>query len=266
MSYHIDTSNEEHLIHSGIQSILEAFKTQKEKYSSLISSLQQTISTLTAQNTYLQSELSKTSSHLKPHSLPIQPSNPPQPSFPKDQSPISFKTNININNEQSNFLSDKVFSSQSNKNTPTHNKSHFLSSRMNQTSTRNYKNIRERNSKHNAIQLKIDSLKTNASYKQYLTTSDCKGEESGIEGKEESIRKGMMSLNYQDRSQLSMRSKQYQMTNRFIQECKLVLNANNYEKVVNVLKEPKKENNKYKVYKIINGNRKLVQMFDSIYN
>jgi hypothetical protein len=80
-----------------------------------------------------------------------------------------------------------------------------------------------------------------------------------------SFRKGNSSINYQDNSQHSMRSKQFQLTNKFIQECKLLLNATNYEKLMHILKEPKKENNKYKIYNIINGNRKLIQMFETIY-
>ena len=303
MSLHIET-NEDILINTSIQHILEAFKSQKEKFNSTISSLHQNINDLSSHNKYLQDELAKSnyqinllknqlnSIHSSQTEQQFQSQTPinlykpqtnsnPNKNYRNEQLPISFKTNNNnthsiINNEQSsNFLSDKVLSPITCKNTNNNNinvnKSNCISPRINQTSTRNYKTIRERNNKHNSIQQKINSLKSNSNSNinnYYLTTSNCKEDDNSTHDfimTSPSFRKGNSSINYQDNSQHSMRSKQFQLTNKFIQECKLLLNATNYEKLMQILKEPKKENNKYKIYNIINGNRKLIQMFETIY-
>lgn len=304
MSLHIET-NEDILINTSIQNILEAFKSQKEKYNNTISSLHQNINDLSTQNKYLQDELAKSNyqinllknqlnsihssqkeqqfqpqTPINPHKLQINPNT--NNTYTNEQLPITFKTNNNntnsiSNNEQySNFLTDKVLSPITCKNITNNNtnvnKSNFISSRINQTSTRNYKAIRERNNKHYSIQQRINSLKSNSNSninnKYYLTTSNCKEDDNSTHDfimTSNSFRKGNSSINYQDNSQHSMRSKQFQLTNKFIQECKLLLNATNYEKLMHILKEPKKENNKYKIYNIINGNRKLIQMFETIY-
>ena len=84
-----------------------------------------------------------------------------------------------------------------------------------------------------------------------------------------SIRKSNYDGYYNNNKNLSNKSLQYQRTSNFLKECKLLLNVQNFEKLIQVLKENENCNSyekKNKVKGILKGNQKLIEIFDNIYN
>ena len=84
-----------------------------------------------------------------------------------------------------------------------------------------------------------------------------------------SIRKRVYDGNSENKKNLSKKSIQYQKTSNFLKECKLLLNVQNLEKLIQVFKENENCNTyeiKNKVKGILNGNQKLIEKFENIYN
>ena len=291
MAYHtISPSDDiESVLQSNFQSITNAFNHQKEQYISIIQSQQHKIDALTQeienlrlekQNILYQLETLKqklqtisNTNHEEEYSILYKV---PQKENNITYEPIPIKNYSNVINKQisnsNSFLTNRT------------NKSclSIQTDRDNNHSTHN-KHQRNSRSKHDSIQQRINSLRSyntqsNSQSKSKLFNNSTSfddeyfnNENNNYKGNTTSHRNTIL-IEDSPQYEHEHKSQQYQKTNNFIKQCKLALNASNFEKLLQVFKENKgygeesTREMKLKAKDILKGNTKLQMMFDDIYS
>lgn len=268
------SNDDETILNNGIQTIIDAFTIQSNKYLTIISSLNQKIQTLQSQNDTLRnentqylSELSELRTKLVTISTAANEQNAPKeevsilytnPSAytkPQARNEIYLHNrsiNKTVSNSQS-FVTTRTNKSNKSNLTSKTDISKFISinQRINSLRNINITNHSRYNETYSNIEDDNEDLFNNTN-KSYIKNSTLNRERYS------SYNKGMES-----------KSKQYQKTSNFIKECKLVLNASNFEKLIKVFKEKNANEDstvRLKVRNILQNNNKLLRMFDNIYN
>lgn len=280
-----NNEEEETLLNNGLQTIIDAFKIQNDKYTTIIASQNQKIQALQSQNESLKSdnmkyisqieELKQKLNSISSTAMMNEPEGDVSILYAKPQY-STIKSPISLNNERillthNNSLNHPISSSQS-----------FVSARTNRSNVTNKTDI----SKYNQIQQRINALKNNnnssINYSKYNDTYSHLDEDDFISTN--SNNNNYYNHNYynttqnnkeryysRDTRQYENKSLQYQKTSKFLKECKLMLNASNFEKLIKIFKENQGEGThkeamvKLRVKNILQNNTKLMKMFDNIY-
>ena len=259
----IQPDNYEIILNNGIQTIIDAFELQSNKYLSIISSLNQKIQNLQTQNSLLRnentqyrSELSELRTKIVTISTAANEQNSPKEEVSVLYTNPSAFARPHARNEifLPNYVSKTVSNSQS-----------FVTTRTNKSNLSSKTDI----SKYTSIKQRINSLRN-------INITNHNETYSNIDDDSNSTNKSYIknsTLNreryYSSNKGNENKSKQYQKTSNFIKECKLVLNASNFEKLIKVFKDKKANEDstvRLNVRNILQNNNKLLRMFDNIYN
>ena len=257
------SDNDEIILNNEIQTIIDAFKLQSNKYLAIFSSLNQKIQNLQTQNSLLRnentqyrSELSELRTKIVTISTAANEQNSPKEEMSVLYTNPSAFARPHARNEifLLNYVSKTVSNSQS-----------FVTTRTNKSNLSSKTDI----SKYTSIKQRINSLRN-------INITNHNETYSNIDDDSNSTNKSYIknsTLNreryYSSNKGNENKSKQYQKTSNFIKECKLVLNASNFEKLIKVFKEKKANEDstvRLKVRNILQNNNKLLRMFDNIYN
>ena len=269
------SNDDETILNNGIQTIIDAFKIQSNKYLTIISSLNQKIQTLQAQNDLLRnentqylSELSELRTKLVTISTTANDQNVPKEEVsilytnPSAYSKPQIKNEISLNNYRN--ATRTVSNSQS-----------FVTTRTNKTNKSNL-SCKSDISKFNSINQRINSLRNinianHSHYNDTYSNLEDENEDIFNNTNKSYIRNSTLNREryYSCNKGNENKSKQYQKTSNFIKECNLLLNASNFEKLIKVFKENNANEDstvRLKVRNILHNNNKLLRMFDNIYN
>ena len=259
------SDNDEIILNNGIQTIIDAFKLQSNKYLAIISSLNQKIQNLQTQNSLLRnentqyrSELSELRTKIVTISTAANEQNSPKEEVSVLYTNPSAFARPHARNEifLPNYVSKTVSNSQS-----------FVTTRTNKSNLSSKTDI----SKYTSIKQRINSLRNINITNQIETYSNIDDDSFNNSANKSYIKNSTLNREryYSSNKGNENKSKQYQKTSNFIKECKLVLNASNFEKLIKVFKDKKANEDstvRLNVRNILQNNNKLLRMFDNIYN
>ena len=271
------------LLNNGMQTIINAFNRQGEKFQNIINDYEQRIQNLSLENESLKNENNLLKKEINILNMKL---NSISNTISKDNNnyinisnPILSYKDLNISNV-SNISNSKIPNSKSLKKI-SRNKFNINYSFpiMNNTEDYNH-NISNNNSpinvdKYNTINQKITKIKNELNISTLNQSFDVSNIDnfshnySNSAFNLSSIRKRVYDRNFENKKNLNKKSIQYQRTSNFLKECKLLLNIQNFEKLIQVFKEKENFNTyeiKNKVKGILNGNQKLIEKFENIYN
>lgn len=275
--------DEETLLNSGIESIVNAFKTQNEKYKSIISSLNNKVNVLQLQNEKLQQENRNyfnqveqlkeklnsisnvaTAGNVDDDEVSVIYSNQREVrNKPRIGKVNSTSASLNYSHRNNRKNDPDYMTSYMNKTPIRQNPSQsFITNKSNQ-SIQSYATIRTEFSKYNSIQERINSLRNGIGYQSKIPftnkSSLSKVRNIGLLEDSENIDQSENAFLSNDKS----RSRAFQKTSQFLKECKLALNASNYEKLVKIF-NTEKNPDKGKIKELLKYNTKLITMFDNL--
>ena len=281
------TSNieeDESILNSGIQSIIDAFKIQSDKYNSIINSLNQKIDILQSQNEQLKIDNEKYISQIEAlkgklnaiSSTAIVNDKDDESSFIYNHPPRP-TLHASLSKRRDSFL----LSHPNTVRRPISNNPSFFTSRTNQSNRTDV-------SKYTSIQNRINTLRnvnssSSMNHSRYLETY------SNIDDDNEDFLNNNTTNGYNhtyfntsmtNRDRLynkentlnRNKSQQYQKTSKFLRECKLLLNASNFEKLIKVFKDnsdggsTRNKRVEMKIKDLLQNNTKLLKLYSSLYN
>ena len=271
------------LLNNGMQTIINAFNRQGEKFQNIINDYEQRIQNLNLENESLKNENNLLKKEIKILTMKL---NSISNTISKDNNnlnlsnPILSYKDLSLSNV-SNISNHKIPYSKSVKKI-SRNKlnSNYSFPIMNNYTEEYNQYISNNNSsinvdKYNTINQKIKKMKDDLNINilnQSFENSNLDNFSHNYSNSAfnlSSIRKRVYDGNSENKKNLSKKSIQYQKTSNFLKECKLLLNVQNLEKLIQVFKENENCNTyeiKNKVKRILNGNQKLIEMFENIYN
>ena len=271
------------LLNNGMQTIINAFNRQGEKFQNIINDYEQRIQNLNLENESLKNENNLLKKEIKILTMKL---NSISNTISKDNNnlnlsnPILSYKDLSLSNV-SNISNHKIPYSKSVKKI-SRNKlnSNYSFPIMNNYTEEYNQYISNNNSsinvdKYNTINQKIKKMKDDLNINilnQSFENSNLDNFSHNYSNSAfnlSSIRKRVYDGNSENKKNLSKKSIQYQKTSNFLKECKLLLNIQNFEKLIQVFKENENCNTyeiKNKVKRILNGNQKLIEMFENIYN
>ena len=271
------------LLNNGMQTIINAFNRQGEKFQNIINDYEQRIQNLNLENESLKNENNLLKKEIKILTMKL---NSISNTISKDNNnlnlsnPILSYKDLSLSNV-SNISNHKIPYSKSVKKI-SRNKlnSNYSFPIMNNYTEEYNQYISNNNSsinvdKYNTINQKIKKMKDDLNINilnQSFENSNLDNFSHNYSNSAfnlSSIRKRVYDGNSENKKNLSKKSIQYQKTSNFLKECKLLLNVQNFEKLIQVFKENENCNTyeiKNKVKGILNGNQKLIEMFENIYN
>jgi hypothetical protein len=271
------------LLNNGMQTIINAFNRQGEKFQNIINDYEQRIQNLNLENESLKNENNLLKKEIKILTMKL---NSISNTISKDNNnlnlsnPILSYKDLSLSNV-SNISNHKIPYSKSVKKI-SRNKlnSNYSFPIMNNYTEEYNQYISNNNSsinvdKYNTINQKIKKMKDDLNINilnQSFENSNLDNFSHNYSNSAfnlSSIRKRVYDGNSENKKNLSKKSIQYQKTSNFLKECKLLLNVQNFEKLIQVFKENENCNTyeiKNKVKGILNGNQKLIEKFENIYN
>jgi hypothetical protein len=271
------------LLNNGMQTIINAFNRQGEKFQNIINDYEQRIQNLSLENESLKNENNLLKKEIKILTMKL---NSISNTISKDNNnlnlsnPILSYKDLSLSNV-SNISNHKIPYSKSVKKI-SRNKlnSNYSFPIMNNYTEEYNQYISNNNSsinvdKYNTINQKIKKMKDDLNINilnQSFENSNLDNFSHNYSNSAfnlSSIRKRVYDGNSENKKNLSKKSIQYQKTSNFLKECKLLLNVQNFEKLIQVFKENENCNTyeiKNKVKGILNRNQKLIEKFENIYN
>lgn len=260
---------DESILNSGIQSIIDAFKIQSDKYTSIINSLNQKIDILSSQNAQLKQDNERYISQiddLKGRLNSIQStavvndkdddsfiySHPPRPTM-----------HMSLSKRRDSFF----LSHPNTVRRPISNNQSFFTSRTNQSDVSKYASIQNR-----IASLRNLNSSSSMNHSRYLETY------SNIDDDNDFLKNNINQTyfntsTYRDSNTLNRNKSQiYQKTSKFLRECKLLLSASNFEKLIKVFKDNNEGGSsrdkrvQMKIKDLLQNNSKLLKMYSSLYN
>ena len=276
------------LLNKGMQTIINAFNSQGEKFQTIINDYEQRFQNLSLENESLKNEnkllkkeiniltmkLNSISNTISKDNNYINLSNPS----------LSYKdlSISNVSNISNQKISNQIIPYSKSVKKISRNKlnSNYSFPIMNNYGEEYNQYISNNNSpinvdKYNTINQKIKKMKNDLNINnlnQSFENSNIGNFSHNYSNSAftlSSIRKRVCDGNSKNKKNLSKKSIQYQRTSNFLKECKLLLNVQNYENLIQVFKENEKCNIyeiKNKVKGILQGNQKLIEKFENIYN
>lgn len=262
---------DESILNSGIQSIIDAFKIQSDKYNSIITSLNQKIEILSSQNEQLKQDNEKYISQIEDlkgrlnsiSTTAILNDKDDDPSFIYSHPPRP-TMHTSLSKRRDSFL----FSHPNTVRRPISNNQSFFSSRTNQLNRTDV-------SKYASVQNRISSLRSlnsSLNHSRYLDTYSNIDEDNDFIKNNSGQTYCNTSMNYRDRDSTLNRNKSqiYQKTSKFLRECKLLLSASNFEQLIKVFKDNNEGGRdkrvQMKIKELLQNNSKLLKMYSSLYN
>jgi hypothetical protein len=271
------------LLNNGMQTIINAFNRQGEKFQNIINDYEQRIQNLNLENESLKNENNLLKKEIKILTMKL---NSISNTISKDNNnlnlsnPILSYKDLSLSNV-SNISNHKIPYSKSVKKI-SRNKlnSNYSFPIMNNYTEEYNQYISNNNSsinvdKYNTINQKIKKMKDDLNINilnQSFENSNLDNFSHNYSNSAfnlSSIRKRVYDGNSENKKNLSKKSIQYQKTSNFLKECKLLLNVQNFEKLIQAFKENENCNTyeiKNKIKGILNGNQKLIEKFENIYN
>ncbi len=271
------------LLNNGMQTIINAFNRQGEKFQNIINDYEQRIQNLNLENESLKNENNLLKKEIKILTMKL---NSISNTISKDNNnlnlsnPILSYKDLSLSNV-SNISNHKIPYSKSVKKISRNKLNSNYSFPIMNNYTEEYNQYISNNissinvDKYNTINQKIKKMKDDLNINilnQSFENSNLDNFSHNYSNSAfnlSSIRKRVYDGNSENKKNLSKKSIQYQKTSNFLKECKLLLNVQNFEKLIQVFKENENCNTyeiKNKVKGILNGNQKLIEKFENIYN
>ena len=271
------------LLNNGMQTIINAFNRQGEKFQNIINDYEQRIQNLNLENESLKNENNLLKKEIKILTMKL---NSISNTISKDNNnlnlsnPILSYKDLSLSNV-SNISNHKIPYSKSVKKISRNKLNSNYSFPIMNNYTEEYNQYISNNissinvDKYNTINQKIKKMKDDLNINilnQSFENSNLDNFSHNYSNSAfnlSSIRKRVYDGNSENKKNLSKKSIQYQKTSNFLKECKLLLNVQNFEKLIQAFKENENCNTyeiKNKIKGILNGNQKLIEKFENIYN
>lgn len=274
------------LLNNGIQIIINAFNNQSEKCQNIINEYELRIQNLVLENESLKEENILLKKEINNLSTKV---NSISNTISKEKNLISINDNpkLTFNDFQNNNISISSLNSSNFSKIP---KSKRINKYKNNTLFTNLStpkiihkgmkiddpnqnnNISSINSdKYNSINQKISKLRNGLNIKILNQSFDNSNNNNNSEINSidyDSLRKNFFLNDKRIKTKLKQNSLQYQKTSNFFNECKILLNVKDFEQLMEIFNNKFIERNekKNKIKEILEGNQKLIDMFENIYN
>ena len=275
------------LLNNGIQIIINAFNNQGEKYQNIINEYELRIQNLILENESLKQENNLLKKEINNLTIKL---NSISNTISKENDIISINENpkltfndlknntINISSLNNSNISKIQKSTKINK----YNNNSLFTNLSSPKLTHSEIKIEEPNQsnnmssinseKYNVINQKISKLRNGLNLRvlnQSFDNSNIINDNDINSIDHDTIKKNVLLNDKNIKTKLKQKSFQFQKTSNFLNECKLLLNVKDFEQLMEILNENKSDDRnekKNKIKAILEGNQKLVDMFENIYN
>ena len=275
------------LLNNGIQIIINAFNNQGEKYQNIINEYELRIQNLILENESLKEENNLLKKEINNLTIKL---NSISKTISKENDIISINENqkltfndlknntINISSLNNSNISKIQKSTKINK----YNNNSLFTNLSSPKLTHSEIKIEEPNQsnnmssinceKYNVINQKISKLRNGLNLRilnQSFDNSNIINDNDNNSIDHDSIKKNFVLNDKKIKTKLKQKSLQFQKTSNFLNECKLLLNVKDFEQLMEILNENKnndRNEKKNKIKAILEGNQKLIDMFENIYN